>query len=284
MILFFCGFIELTEKDEFSFHEMMTHLPLFSHPDPKSVLIVGGGDGGVLREVCRHNCVEKVTLVDIDPMVLAVSRKFLSTSISFDDPRLTIVHQDAAEFLADGVEGTYDIIIADTSDPMGPAESLFQPDFYESMHSSLKEGGIVCAQCECMWIHLNMISDVFACCSDIFDTLSYASTMVPSYPCGQIGFLLAGKGQDIILRSPCRTPSFQSQLKWYNPSVHRASFVLPQFVEDRLAPYTQAYLDDEEESDTMECFLSRCKLPSFMRNIFATHDLTLQTVSGDRTE
>mmetsp|Transcript_53887 Transcript_53887/g.161230 ORF Transcript_53887/g.161230 Transcript_53887/m.161230 type:complete len:264 (-) Transcript_53887:348-1139(-) len=262
---------------------MIVHLPLFSHPNPKRVLIVGGGDGGVLREVCRHVSVESVTLVEIDPMVIQVSREFFSetTATSFDDPRLTILHEDAADFLQRLNErGTdvekFDVIIGDTSDPVGPAETLFQPEFYEQMHDALNDGGIVCCQGECFWIHLDLIADVIACCSDIFDYADYATTMVPTYPCGQIGFILAAKGpRTPDCRFPPRVPSsaLQSKLRWYNAEVHSAAFVLPTFVEKILAPIRRRPIlgearnidgaqshepdDDNNESD---CFLGRCTI------------------------
>lgn len=275
-VLVLDGVIQLTERDEFSYQEMMVHLPLFSHACPKKVLIVGGGDGGVLREVCRHDCVESVTMVEIDPMVIEVSKTYFaeSTATSFDDPRVTIVHEDAAEFLRSRVDGDaaagevdadddgrFDVIIADTSDPVGPAATLFEPDFYEAMHGALNDGGLICAQGECMWVHLDLITDVMACCGEIFDTADYATTMVPTYPCGQIGFIVAGKGEGTSCRVPRRvpTPDFQSQLRWYNPTVHRASFVLPQFVEKRLAPLRQIQPYDEGIGEIeKDCFLAGC--------------------------
>jgi len=271
-VLVLDGVIQLTERDEFVYQEMITHLPLFSHPSPKNILIVGGGDGGVLREVCRHKCVQSITMVEIDQLVIDVAKKFFSnsTATSFDDPRLTIVNEDAAEFLRSknytDKNSCYDIIIADTSDPVGPAESLFDPSFYEQMHDALKDGGIVCAQGECFWVHLDLIVNVVSCCSDIFDCVEYASTMVPSYPCGQIGFILAGKGKHVNFLKPQRTQdNFQSKLKWYNPSIHQSSFILPQFMEEKLAPLRPSrinYLvkDDEDNVEENECFLSQCSI------------------------
>ena len=246
---------EFTERDEFAYHEMLCHLPLFSHPNPRRVLIVGGGDGGVLREVCRHSCVEKITIVEIDPEVIAVCKEFFGTvtATSFEDPRVEIVNADGAEYMKNAESETYDIIIADSSDPLGPAESLFQPEFYESMHRALREGGIICCQGECMWIHLDLISDVLACCADIFDYAEYATTMVPTYPCGQIGFILARKGWGGSCDVPRRRPAFLSELRWYNPEIHQAAFVLPEFVRQRLEPLNRDNVDGEE---TDRCFLA----------------------------
>lgn len=242
-VLVLDGVIQLTENDEFAYQEMITHLPMFGHRKPQNVLIVGGGDGGVLREVCRHNCVQEITMVEIDEMVIKVAKQYFSesTATSFGDKRLTIIHEDAAEFLRrhnsnPGRRG-YDVIVADSSDPVGPAETLFDPAFYEQMHEALNNGGVISAQLECFWTHSDLIANVVACCADIFDTVDYASTMVPTYPCGQIGFILAGKGENTALRRPQREicVSLQSQLQWYTPAIHAASFILPKFIEDRLA-------------------------------------------------
>lgn len=256
-------FIELTERDEFAFHEMMVNLPLCSHPNPKSVCIVGGGDSGVLRQVCRHKSVERITVVEIDPMVINVAKKFLGADSAFRDSRVTIVQEDGAKYIAN-CENEYDVIISDSNDPIGPAESLFEPAFYEKMYNALADGGIVCVQAESFWIHLDLISDLVACSSEIFNHAEYASTMVPTYPCGQIGFILAGKNTNHgTCRIPVRTPDFLSELKWYNPYVHKAAFVLPNFVESRLEQWNSAYDDDggnggNEAID--RCFLQNCTI------------------------
>lgn len=180
------GILQLTERDEFAFHEMMVHLPLFSHVNPKHVLIVGGGDGVCLREVCRHPEVEKVTLVEIDPMVLQASKDFLKIVppelLDGSDPRVEIIHADAAEFLKEERNyNRFDVILADTLDPIGPAESLFEPEFYDKMHHALKSSGLICIQGESFFIHLDLISDLLSVCNDLFDSAEYATTMAPRY-------------------------------------------------------------------------------------------------------
>ena len=231
----------------------MAHLPMFSHFNPKKVLIVGGGDGGILKQVCRHSCVESITMVEIDPSVIEVAKEFFSksTAVSFNDPRLHIVHVDAFEYITQTNE-TYDVIIADALDPVGPGETIFQPEFYESMYEALNHGGVVCVQGECIWINLDLVSDVVACCNDIFDYAEYASATVPSFPCGQTGFILARKGRNVSCRKPIRLPSpkFMSQLKWYNPTVHEAAFALPEFVKMHLGV----------EEDTTECIMGGCTI------------------------
>ena len=161
MVLVLDGVIQLTERDEHAYQEMITHIPMHAHPNPKSVLIVGGGDGGVLREVCRHAGVERVTMCEIDPLVCEVAQKYFgsSTATSFGDPRVTLVHADAAEYVKDH-HNEFDVVIVDSSDPVGPAETLFTATFYESLRHSMKHGAIMCNQGECMWLHLDLIGEV----------------------------------------------------------------------------------------------------------------------------
>uniref|UniRef100_A0A7S4F5H6 PABS domain-containing protein n=1 Tax=Chrysotila carterae TaxID=13221 RepID=A0A7S4F5H6_CHRCT len=190
-VLVLDGVIQLTERDEYAYQEMITHLPMHAHPDPQSVLIVGGGDGGVLREVCRHAGVQRVTMCEIDPMVCEVAKKFFATSTAtaFDDPRVTLVHQDAAQFVKD-FRDEYDVVIVDSSDPVGPAETLFTSTFYEALRVAMKPGAIMCNQGECVWLHLDLIGECLHHCTKVFPSVDYAYTTIPTYPSGQIGFLL----------------------------------------------------------------------------------------------
>jgi len=231
----------------------MAHLPLFSHPNPKRILIIGGGDGGILKQVCRHVCVESITMVEIDTQVIQVAKQYFqnSTAVAFDDPRVTLAHVDGFDYMQTTTE-TYDVIIADALDPIGPGETIFTPDFYELMYKALNNGGVACVQSECIWINLNLISDVVHCCNDIFDYAEYATASIPSFPCGQTGFVLGRKGRNYSCRKPLRLPSpkFTSQLKWYNPDIHEASFQLPEFVKRHLGM----------EHDIDQCVVGGCIL------------------------
>jgi len=237
-VLVLDGVIQLTERDEHAYQEMLAQVPLHCHPDPKSVLIVGGGDGGVLREVCRHSSIEKIVMCEIDPLVCDVAKKYLgnSTATSFNDPRVTLVHQDAALYVKDKVN-EYDVVIVDSSDPVGPAETLFTSDFYASLKGAMKPGAIMCNQGECVWLHLDLIGEVLRHCKAVFPTVDYCYTTIPTYPSGQIGFLMCSTTPDTVLRVPKRTPAagLQEQLKYYTPAVHAASFVLPRFAEKAVA-------------------------------------------------
>ena len=233
-VLVLDGVIQLTERDEYAYQEMITHIPMHSHPDPKSVLIVGGGDGGVLREVCRHSSVEHITMCEIDPMVCDIAKKFFSTSTatSFGDPRVTLVHADAAAYVKDKA-GEYDIVIVDSSDPVGPAETLFTAAFYQSLRVAMKPNAIMCNQGECLWLHLDLIGEVLSHCLEVFPSVDYSFTTIPTYPSGQIGFLMCSTTPNTVLRNPVRTPEpeLSRQLKYYSPAIHAASFVLPEFAE-----------------------------------------------------
>ncbi|KAL1499882.1 hypothetical protein AB1Y20_012565 [Prymnesium parvum] len=245
MVLALDGVIQLTERDEYAYQEMITHIPMHAHPDPQSVLIVGGGDGGVLREVCRHAGVQKIVMCEIDPQVCEIAQKFFSnsTATAFNDPRLTLLHADAAEFVKDKAQ-EFDVVIVDSSDPVGPAETLFTADFYRSLRHAMKPNAIMCNQGECMWLHLELIGEVLSHCKEVFPSVDYAFTTIPTYPSGQIGFLLCSTAPNVVLRSPARTPEpeLAAQLKYYSSAVHAAAFVLPEFAERVVAKVRQPKL------------------------------------------
>ena len=205
IVLVLDGVIQLTERDEFAYQEMIAQIPLHCHHDPQSVLIVGGGDGGVLREVCRHPGVQRVTMCEIDELVCNVAKKYLgnSTATAFDDPRVTLVHADAADYVKDQLEA-YDVVIVDSSDPVGPAETLFTASFYQSLRKAMRPGAIMCNQGECMWLHLDLIGEVLKHCKEVFPSVDYAFTTIPTYPSGQIGFLVCSTTPNAVLRVPAR--------------------------------------------------------------------------------
>lgn len=225
-VLVLDGVIQITERDEFAYQEMMAHLPLCSHPNPKKVLVIGGGDGGILREVCKHKELEEITICEIDKMVIEVSKKYLPvTSIGYSDKRVNIHVGDGAAFMRDR-QSEFDVIIVDSSDPVGPAETLFQASFYECMRDALKPDGIICTQGECIWLHLNLIENLLDFSRKIFKNVQYAYTSIPTYPSGQIGFIIGSKSDKCD--TPKRTPNLEN-LRYYNSDIHKASFVLPQF-------------------------------------------------------
>eukprot|EP00755_Sulcionema_specki_P027545 Sspe_Gene.1803::Locus_600_Transcript_1_1_Confidence_1.000_Length_993::g.1803::m.1803/K00797/speE, SRM; spermidine synthase len=229
------GAIQVTDKDEFSYHEMMAHIPLFGHPEPKKVLIIGGGDGGAMREVLRHQSVESVTLCDVDKMVPEISKQFFpKLSCSFSDPRATVHIGDGFKFLEDK-KGEYDVLIVDSSDPEGPASTLFGKDFYERCRASLREGGVLVTQGESYWIHLELIKKMTGFIREIgFKHVDYCNISMPTYPCGNIGFFVCSDARSFS--EPCREPTeeIQDKLQMYSPAIHRQAFVLPPFVQRAL--------------------------------------------------
>ena len=147
MVLVLDNVIQCTERDEFSYQEMITNLAMFSHPNPKKVLVIGGGDGGVLREVVKHETVEEAILVDIDEAVIRLSKKYLpGMSVGFQHPKVKVFVDDGFKFLQDR-QGEFDVIITDSSDPDGPAESLFEKSYFQLLNGALREGGVITTQC-----------------------------------------------------------------------------------------------------------------------------------------
>jgi len=234
------GVIQCTEKDEFSYQEMISLLPLNSHPNPEKVLIVGGGDGGVVREVVKHPAVREVTMCEIDRAVVEVSRDLLPfMSCALDSPKLTLQFDDGLEFMKQHRE-EFDVIITDSSDPIGPAKCLFEEAYFELMSSALRPGGIICSQGENMWFHQDIIRQVMEGCRKHYGSTAYAYTTIPTYPGGQIGFVLAGKDKGVNFAEPARVLTEAEmtamELRYYSPEVHRAAFVLPRFAQRALLP------------------------------------------------
>ncbi|UDQ97050.1 spermidine synthase [Lentisphaerota bacterium WC36G] len=223
--------IQLTEQDEFAYQEMMTHVPLFSHPNPENVLVIGGGDGGILREVAKHKCVKNIDICEIDEEVINVAREFIpSTAIGFEDERVTINIADGSEFIKER-QKFYDVIIVDSSDPIGPGEALFTKEFYSTMKTALKCDGIIANQAESFFLHTDVVKSIMTIFRQLFPIFGYAAIFIPTYPGGNIGTGLGSLKYDV--RKPCRTPDEETakQLKYYTTEVHQAAFVLPKFGE-----------------------------------------------------
>lgn len=237
------GVIQVTEFDEFSYQEMIVHLPLCGMPHaPERVLIIGGGDGGVAREIAKHESVKQIDMAEIDRLVPEVSKRFFpQLAAGFEDARLSLHITDGIKWLEDCAEGTYDAIVVDSSDPVGPAEALFEEPFFKLMHRALKPGGVLSTQGESMWLHLDIIEAVCKMCKGVFQggAVNYAYTTIPTYPSGQIGFMVCQKGgigATMGAAEPQRVLP-PDMTKYYHPALHRAAFVLPGFVKQRIGPY-----------------------------------------------
>ncbi|CAF2062316.1 unnamed protein product [Rotaria magnacalcarata] len=228
--------IQCTERDECAYQEMLAFLPLFAHPNPKKVLIIGGGDGGVLREVVKHPQVEQAVLCEIDQDVIDVSKKYLpNMAKGFSSPKAVINVGDGFEYLKNH-RNEFDVIITDSSDPEGPAESLFQESFYSLLKSALKPPhGIICCQGESIWLHLNLIKNIISFTRNVFPTVAYAFASTPTYPSGTIGFILCSLDKDKKLNEPGDEKLIeQIDTCFYTPEMHRAAFALPAFAKKEL--------------------------------------------------
>lgn len=237
-VLVLDGAIQATERDEFSYQEMITHLAMNSHPNPKKVLVIGGGDGGVLREVVKHECVEEAVLCDIDEAVIRVAKQYLpEMSKSYDHPKVKTLIGDGFKFL-DDYKNTFDVIITDSSDPEGPAASLFQKSYFELLKGALTEKGVITTQAENIWLHMKIITALKADCKQVFPVAEYAYTTIPTYPSGQIGFMVCSKDPQANVKLPLRSfdaETEKKELKYYNKEIHSASFILPTWARDALA-------------------------------------------------
>ncbi|KAJ4142328.1 putrescine aminopropyltransferase [Fusarium falciforme] len=229
--------VQCTERDEFSYQEMITHLAMNSHPNPKKVLVIGGGDGGVLREIVKHDCVEEAILCDIDEAVVRLSKQYLPTmSVGFDHPKVKVHIGDGFKFLND-YKNEFDVIITDSSDPEGPAEALFEKNYFKLLHDALKEGGVISTQAENQWLHLPLITQLKKDCRSIFPVAEYAYTTIPTYPSGQIGFMVCSKDPNADVKTPLRQWTKEEEdekCRYYSSEIHKASFVLPKFAEKAL--------------------------------------------------
>lgn len=231
------GAIQFTDYDEFVYHEMLANLSCCCHAKPERVLIIGGGDGGVVREVLRHKAggVQKVELIDIDGAVIEQSKRhFPQIACGFSDPIVTATVGDGAAFVKQAPADTYDVIVVDTTDPAGPASELFGKDFYDNVLRILKPDGIVCNQGESLWLHRPLIEKMmrFLRLEVGFASVKYALMHIPTYPGGSIGTLVCAKSKATNLEEPCRpveSMPHAKDLKYYSTAIHKAAFVLPRF-------------------------------------------------------
>jgi spermidine synthase len=233
------GVVQTTEKDEFIYHEMMTHVPMFSHANPKRVLIVGGGDGGILREVLKHSTVEHVTQVEIDQAVIDMCVHYLPnhSAGAFDDSRVNIVIDDGVNFVKQTTE-KFDVIISDSTDPIGPGESLFTSAFYQGVQSCLAEGGVFVAQNGVSFMQLDELTTTQQRLSPNFKDVTFYAAAVPTYVGGIMTFAWASQKNAIRqfncqqLESKIEQAGFTTH--YYNAAIHAASFALPQYVKQAI--------------------------------------------------
>lgn len=230
--------IMTTEKDEFIYHEMISHVALLSNPGIKKVLVIGGGDGGTIREVLRHEHLEQVTMVEIDENVIEASKLHLpSIASAFSHPKLQLLIYDGIKYLADCPAETFDMIIVDGSDPLGPAEGLFTQEFYTSAYRCLTANGVLTLQSEGPYFSTDVFINLDHCLKDIFgqNQVHCYLAYIPTYPTGMWSFHYASKSSSVhpiegLDDERAQAFAEAQELKYYNAGVHRAAFALPNFV------------------------------------------------------
>jgi spermidine synthase len=235
LILLNDGVVMLTERDEFIYHEMIAHVPLFVHPVPRSVLVIGGGDGGTVREVLKHPDLERVVLVEIDDVVVEACRDhFPSVRSAFEDPRLEVRFEDGLQYVAES-GATFDIAIVDSTDPIGPGAGLFEQPFYENIAGRLADDGILVTQAESPFYHGRTQRAMLANQRPFFRQLHLYLYPTLSYPGSLYSFGFASKGPHPL--TDVRTAAIRRtdiHTRYYNARVHTAAFMLPNFVTDAL--------------------------------------------------
>jgi len=224
--------IQTNIKDEFVYHEMITHVGLNTHPNPKKVLVIGGGDGGAVREIIKHPGIEQVVHVEIDQMVIDVAKQFFpELSCGFADPRVEIVVDDGIKHVQEN-KGVYDMIIVDSTDPVGPAVGLFSEEFYRSVSEALTEDGLFVAQTESPFFNSELIKKVTATVDGIFPVTRLFWAVIPTYPGGYWTFTMGSKKYDpqVVALDEAKIAALNT--KWYSPGIHRAAFMLQPFVQE----------------------------------------------------
>ncbi|MBA4210916.1 MAG: polyamine aminopropyltransferase [Parvibaculum sp.] len=231
------GITQVTERDEFIYHEMMTHVPILAHGCARNVLIIGGGDGGILREVVRHKSVEHVTMVEIDPAVTDFCKVQLPgiSAGAFDDPRLDLVFADGAKFVEDTGK-KFDVIIVDSTDPVGPGEVLFREEFYRAAAGCLTPGGVIVTQNGVPFMQGAELRSTIEKFRRIFNVASCYLATIPTYVGGPMAM---GWGTDDAALKDIPLTELEARFaaagfdtRYYTPEIHKAAFALPRYVLD----------------------------------------------------
>lgn len=229
------GIVQTTERDEFIYHEMLAHVPILAHGKARRILVIGGGDGGTLREVFLHKTVERVTLVEIDRSVIDMCKKYFPNHScgAFEDSRLQIIIEDGFRYVAE-TNDRFDVIISDSTDPIGPGEVLFRKDYYTACKQCLTEGGVLVTQNGVAFMQPDEIKTTAGHLRAIFKDWHFYGAAIPTYVGGIMTFGWATEDKQLrkigidILQE--RYKAFGLQTRYYNPEVHVASFALPQYI------------------------------------------------------
>lgn len=223
----------VTEKDEFIYHEMITHVALATNPNIKNVLVIGAGDGGTVRELTRYNNIVNIDMVEIDKLVVEACIEYLPfTSCKLNDPRVNLYFEDGIKFVKDK-KNLYDLIIVDSTDPIGPGEGLFTTEFYTNCFNALTEKGILINQCESPYYDNNAyeMKRSYGKLNKLFDICKAYQYHMPTYPSGHMIFCFASKVLDPV--ADLNSESWNSlglDTKYYNTDIHKGAFALPNYV------------------------------------------------------
>jgi len=233
------GMIMTTEKDEYVYHEMITHIPSLVHPKLEKVLIIGGGDGGAARELLKHDTIQQIDLVEIDACVIEASKQFLpGIASSFSDPKVNTIVDDGIAFINNCESEQYDLIIVDSTDPVGPAEGLFTKTFYQQVHRCLTPNGIMVTQSESPTFNTHVFQEIQQCYKQIFGNNNVHPYLayIPTYPSGMWSFSFCSKNSlhpiHDLDKQKAMAFTKQHPCKYYTADIHQAAFVLPQFVQN----------------------------------------------------
>lgn len=225
------GMVMTSERDEFIYHEMIAHIPMLAHPNPKNVLVIGGGDGGTIREVLKHPSVERAVLCEIDGDVIEVCKKYLpSIAGKLDDSRVVIEVRDGAAYIANH-KNTFDVILIDSTDPIGPGEKLFTQEFYTNTLAALTENGIMACQSESPVAVPDECKRINKLLRSVFPYVQPYTACIPSYPGGQWTWSFCSKGikpLDNINESVAT--ELEKTTRYYNRALHPLVFTLPNYV------------------------------------------------------
>ena len=231
------GLVMVTERDEFVYHDMITHPALFTHPAPKRVLVIGGGDGGTIREIVKHPGVEEAVLCEIDGMVIDQSIELLPSMACElrGNPRVKVHVADGIAFIREHPD-TFDVILIDSTDPIGPAVGLFEEDFYRLVFAALKSDGIMVAQSESPFYHGQIQKSMYANLRAVFPLVEMYQAFIPTYPSGLWSFAFASKKYHPVRdfdRQRAARRGFHT--KYYNENLHLGAFMLPTFARENIA-------------------------------------------------
>lgn len=237
-ILTLDGYLMVTEKDEYIYHEMITHIPMATNPDIRKVLVIGAGDGGTVRELTKYDCIEKIDMVEIDEMVVELCKKYIpQTACKLDDPRVNIHFQDGLRFVRSAKAGEYDLIIVDSTDPFGVGEGLFTKEFYGNCYKALSDDGILVNQHESTFYssYANSMKRAHSRIKQFFPTALVYQAHIPTYPSGHWLFGFASKKYDP--RTDLKADWWNSlgiKTRYYNTILHQGCFAIPNNVRDEL--------------------------------------------------